>query len=208
MSTLLDNENIIIVKKAAGSYPSVAKGHYVEGTTTYIDALANVQPLNDRELELLKEGERIRGSLKIYSSSELSDDYFVRRSDENIAQVVTCTVDNALDSTDYTCTINENEFLYNSGIGATVESIATGLVTEINGAELIEVVDNIDGTYTITSTIKGTSFTIEVDDNQSINIDIENVQKQYKLIKSKNYTAHSIKHYKAIGLLSERENGL
>jgi len=206
--SLLYNESIIIVKKASGSYPSIAKGHYVAGATSYVDTLASVQPLNDDELQILKEGDRTKGSLKIYSTSELSNGNFIRRSYENVAMIVTCTVDNVIDDTDYICEINDIEYSYYSGIGATAISIVAGLVAEITGVTLISVVDNLDGTYIITSTVKGTSFSIEVDENQSYNIDIENVQKQYKLINTKDYTTHNIKYYKSTGLLSEREDGL
>jgi len=208
MSTLLDNESAIIIKKAIGSYPSESKGNYVEGAINYIDIVANIQPLNGDELQLLKEGDRTKSSLKIYSSSELADDYFIRRSNENVSQVITCTIDNIVDDTDYICTINGTEFLYNSGIGATAESIVVGIVAEITGTILIEITDNLDGTYTIISTVKGTSFTIEVDENQSYVVNVENVQKQYKLMKTKDYTSHNIKYYKSIGILMERENGL
>jgi len=208
---LLNNENIIIISKAAGSW---TKGHHTDGAITYTRATASVQPINDDELQSLKEGERVKGTLKFYSETEILKNYFVRRADiikanENIAKIVTCTIDNIVDSTNYTCTINETVFLYNSGIGATALSIVIGIVVEIlGGSELITVVDNLDGTYTITSSIEGTDFTIVVDDNQSININIANTKKEYKIMQSKNYTTHSIKYYKVYGYLVERESGL
>jgi len=209
--SLFNNENIIIINKATGSW---VKGHHVDGDISYVRGKANVQPINDDELQSLKEGERIKGTLKFYSETEILKNYFVRRADvikanENIAKVVICTIDNIVDSTDYTCTINDTEFLYNSGIGATALSIVDGIVTNILlGSELISVIDNFNGTYTITSSIEGTDFTISVDDNQSFSIDTVNIKKEYKIMQSKDYIAHNIKYYKAYGYLVERKNGL
>lgn len=209
---LIDNELILIVKKATGNW---TKGHYSDGVITYINAFASAQPLNDAELQMLTGGDREKGTKKFYSQANISVDDFIRRIDpvkapgENVSKVVTCTVDNVLDSIDYTCEINNTEFLYNSGIGATALSIVAGIVNEIaNGSELVSIVDNFDGTYTITSTVKGTNFTILLDADQSSNIDIDNVVKEYKIMQSKDYSMHSIPHYKAYGYLVERQNGL
>jgi len=204
--SLMDNEIIIIIKQGTGSW---VKGHHVEGTKTYTYANASVQPINGDELQNLAEGDRIKGTLKFYSVSEMLDDYFLRRKNENIKKIVTCTIDNVLDSIDYTCTINGTEFLFNSGVGATAISIVAGIVNIISGgSEPISVLDNLDGTYTITANIEGSDFTIVVDDNQSINIDTENVTKEYKCMQDKDYSVHSISHYKAYGFLVERTNGL
>lgn len=204
--SLFDNEDIIIVIKDLGVF---TKGHYTDGVANYIRAKANVQPINDDELQSLKLGDRIKGTLKFYSETTILKSYFLRRKDENVAKVVTCTVDTIVDSTDYTCTINGTIFTYNSGSGATALSIVDGIVNEIlGGSELITVVDNLDGTYTITSSIEGTDFTLEVDSNQSINIDTNNTKKEYKIMQSKDYSSHYIPHYKAYGFLVERANGL
>jgi len=209
---LINNEDILIIKKADGTF---TKGQYSDGAVTYIPATASCQPINDAELQILKLGDRVKGSLKIYSYSEILEDYFMRRIDpvkapgENIAKIVTCTIDNIIDSTDYTCTIDGTVFTYNSGIGATALSIVAGIVIEISGGvELVTTVDNLNGTYTITSSIKGNDFVIAVDANQSINIDVANVKKEYKIMQSKNYTSHNIKYYKAYGFLVESPNGL
>ena len=209
---LMDNELILIVKKATGTF---TKGHYTDGAITYVNAYASVQPINDDELQMLNIGDRVKGTKKFYSESNIAFDDFIRRIDpikapgENIAKIVTCTVDNVLDSIDYTCEINTTEFLFNSGVGATALSIVAGIVNEINnGAEPVSVIDNLDGTYTITSTIQGTNFTILTDADQSINIDVENVKKEYKIMQSKDYSMHGIPHYKAYGYLVESSNGL
>lgn len=204
--SLLDNEIIIIVKPSTGTW---IKGHYSDGTKVCSYAYASVQPINDNELQNLQEGDRIKGTLKFYSESEMISDYFLRRKNENVKKVITCTVDNVLDSTDYTCTINGTEFLFNSGVGATAESIVIGIVSEIEGgSEPIAVVDNLDGTYTITASFEGSDYTLVVDDNQSINVDIANITKEYKCMQDKDYSAHNIAHYKAYGFLVERQNGL
>lgn len=204
--SLLENENIIIISKAPGTY---VKGHYIEGAITYTRTIANPQPLEDKELQQLKEGQRTKVSLKFYCEIAILENNFIRIVSENIKKVVTCTVDVVLDSTDYTCTINETIFTYNSGIGATALSIVDGIVNEIlNGSELVDPSDNLDGSYTITSNIEGTDFSIEVDSNQSFILDVDNVKMEYKCIQSKDYTKHGLDHYKAICLLVERQNGL
>ena len=204
--SLLDNEVIIIINQSTGSWN---KGHHVEGTKTYIYANASVQPINGDELQNLPEGDRVKGTLKFYSITEMLDDYFLRRKNENTKKVVTCTVDNVVDSTDYTCTINGTEFLFNSGVGATAISIAAGIVNEISGgSEPVIVLDNLDGTYTVTATIEGSDYTIVVDSNQLANVDIENVTKEYKCMQCKDYSMHNISYYKAYGFLIERKNGL
>lgn len=196
---MINDKEIIILRKAAGTW---YKGFYTPGTLSIIYAKANSQPLNGEELQKLEEGNRIKGTRKFYSEIEIIEGDIVRRSKENVAQVETCEVDVVIDSTDYTCTINGNEFLYNSGIGATTLSIVAGLVAAIqSGSELITIIDNLDGTYTITSSVKGTLFTIEVDGNQSINHDVENVTVEYEIMQAKDWHEHNIPHYKTYGLL-------
>lgn len=204
--SLLETQDIIIIKKIDGGF---VDGYHVGEYNSYSRNIANIQPVNDRELQMLKEGDRVKGTIKIYCEDELIDNDFLRISSENTKKVVTCTVNNVIDSIDYICIINSSKFIYNSGIGATELSIVNGIVTEIsNGNELVDVVDNLDGTYTITSKIEGTNFNISVGYNQSFNIDTENIQKEYKIMQSKDYTPHDIKHYKAYGFLVERKNGL
>jgi hypothetical protein len=204
--SLLNNEDIIIVKKIPGTY---IKGQYIEGSYNYVRGKASVQPINDNELQCLPEGNRIKGTLKFYSEFEISNDNFLRRTNENVAKVMSILIDNVLDSTDYTCTINGTIFLYNSGIGATKFSIVNGIVnTILLGSELVIVKDNLDGSYTVTSEIEGTDFTLSVDFNQMAMLDYENIQKQYKCMQDKDYTSHSLKHYKAYGFLQEQVNGL
>lgn len=203
---LMDNETIIIIKKADATW---IKGRPLEGESTYLTAQASVQPINDNELQMLEEGDRVKGTLKFYSETEILDGYFLRRSIENVAKVVTCTINDVVDSVDYLCTINSTVFRYNSGVGATAISIAAGIVAAITaGSELVSVVDNLDRSYTITSTVKGNNFTIEIDDRQYVTVNTENVTKEYKAMQDKDYSVHDIPYYKAYGFLVERQNGL
>lgn len=204
--TLLRHEDIIIVIKATGTFH---EGKYTEGTISYVTATANIQPLNDTELQMLKEGDRLRDAIKLYSETEIKEDYFIRRKSENIKKAVTCSINTVIDSTKYSCIVNDSTFTYDSGIGATAISIAAGLVSLITaGSELVSVVDNLDGTYTITSIVEGTDFNIRHDANQSHVIDIANVKKEYKAMKPRNWSVHSISHYKIIALLVEDKDGL
>lgn len=201
--SLLKNESILIIRYPT---PTLVKGHYIQGTPSFIYALANVQPINGDELLLLPEGNRKKGTIKIYSETEIIDNDILRRVDNrytyNIAQINTCTVDVALDSTDYTCTINGTVFTHTSIVGATILTIVAGLVSEINlGSELVTAVDNLDGTYTLTSDIKGTLFTVSVDVNQSVVLDVENITEEYKIMQDKDYSVHDIPHYKVYGFL-------
>jgi len=197
---LLKNEEVVIIRPVGGSY---TKGHYVALDPFITTILASVQPINGDELLLLSEGNRKGGTLKFYSESEIKTDDILRRKQYNSTQKNICTIDTALDSTDYTCTLNGTVFTYNSGIGATKLTIAAGLVSQIlTGSEPITIINNLDETYTITAIVTGTPFTIAVDDNQSINEDTINVTKEYKALQDKDYSVHSISHYKAYGFLA------
>lgn len=198
--SLIKNSKIIVIRPGVCSN---TKGHLIPSADTiYTDINANVQPVNGEELLLLPEGNRNMGTIKIYSEFNILDNDRVREDDYNTAKVVTCTIDNILDLTEYITTINGNEYKYTSGIGATNLTIVAGLITQIDDiTENITVVNNLDGTYTITANVKGTLFTIEVDDNQSTNIDVENVTKQYEIKQDKNYSKFNIPHYKTYGFL-------
>jgi hypothetical protein len=196
---LIKNENIIIVRPGTGTY---TKGHFVPASDTVIRIAANVQPVNGEELLLLPEGNRKRGTIKIYSETEIIDNDRIRLESANTAQVVTCTVDNVIDETDYSITINGNDYEYESGIGATNLTIVVGIVAAIElGSEPITIVDNEDGTYTLTADTEGTSFTIEIDENQSYVTDTANVLKQYEIMQDKDYSPFNISHYKTYGFL-------
>lgn len=204
--TLLRHEEIIIVIKAPGTWH---EGKYIDGSISYVETYANIQPLNDTELQMLKEGDRLRDAVKIYSETEIKEDYFIRRKSENSKKIITCSIDTVVDSTRYSCIVNDSTFTYDSGIGATAISIAAGIVALITaGSEFVSVEDNLDGTYTITSTVEGTNFNIRHDSNQSFVIDTNNVKKEYKAMKPRNWSIHNISHYKIIALLVEDKNGL
>lgn len=57
-----------VTRVAAGSYIT---GKYVAGSTSNLSVLANIQPLNAKELLNLSEAQRTRNHKKMYSNSEL-----------------------------------------------------------------------------------------------------------------------------------------
>lgn len=71
------------------------------------------------------------------------------------------SVDTAVDSIDYTVTINGTDFTFNSGVSATEITIATGLVGVINGgAEPVTANDDLDGTFTVDADVPGVAFSL------------------------------------------------
>lgn len=74
--SLLDNESIVITRKTGGGYTG---GHYVDGTSANSTIRANVQPLTGKEILQLPEGDRLRESLKAFSTSEIRVNDIVTR---------------------------------------------------------------------------------------------------------------------------------
>jgi uncharacterized phage protein gp47/JayE len=84
---------------------------------------------------------------------------------EIIAEVTTVQ-----DGQDYTVVINGDAFTFNSGIGATAESIAAGVVSEINsGGEPVTATDNLDGTFAVNADDNDVVFNSVVSANITIN---------------------------------------
>lgn len=202
--SLLTHEPLLLIRYPE---PTRLKGHYVKGTPSVISCSGNVQPLNGDELKLLPEGNRKKGSIKVYTEITMYDDDIIRRNDDkyNIAKIDISTIDNIIDETDYTCIINNTTFTHTSIVGATDLTIVAGLVASINnGSENIEATDNLDGTYTITSIYRGELFTIEVDVNQSVVNSIANITEEYRILQDKDYSVHDISHYKLYGFLLDQ----
>jgi len=199
--SLLKHEPLLLIRYPE---PTKLKGHYIKGTPSIILCSGNVQPLNGDELKLLSEGNRKKGSIKIYTEISMYDDDIIRRNNDkyNIAQVDICTIDNVIDEIDYTCIINSTTFTHTSIVGATDLTIVAGLVDEINnGSENVEATDNLNGTYTITSIYRGELYTIEIDVNQSVVNSVANITEEYRILQDKDYSVHSISHYKLYGFL-------
>jgi len=93
----------------------------------------------------------------------------------NTRQSTTLTVSTAQDSRDYTVAIDGVEYSANSGVGATVISIATALYNAISAAALahIETVDNGDGTLTIRAYDAGIRFDINTDTDPFMSVSID-----------------------------------
>ena len=94
--SLLQHEPLILIRYPE---PTKIKGHYTKGTPTIILCYGNVQPLNGDELKLLPEGNRTKGSIKIYTEISMYDDDIIRRNNNkyNISQIDICTIDNVID---------------------------------------------------------------------------------------------------------------
>ena len=76
------------------------------------------------------------------------------------------------------------------------------MVSEINGgSELVTATDNLDGTYTLISDYRGSPYTLETDVNQSFVNSAANITEEYKIMQDKDYSVHSLGHYKAYGFL-------
>lgn len=79
------------------------------------------------------------------------------------------TVDEAVDSVVYSCTINGTVFSINSGVSATPITIAAALVSAINlGSEPVTATDNLDGTYDLVADVASTPYSVKVNLNQSM----------------------------------------
>ena len=78
------NETITITTgaKSEGSFDS--KGRWSAGTTTSAPILVNAQPLNGKEIRQLKEGDRNKQTLKIYSDSAIPANAIVTRNVDSL----------------------------------------------------------------------------------------------------------------------------
>ena len=105
-------------------------------------------------------------SEKLFSQNPRVEEVVIGRRD---ADTIVVTVENAVDSIDYSTTINGTPFIYDSGVTPTVITIATGLVGVINlGAEPVTATDNLDGTYDLVADVAGTAYTVALDTDQAI----------------------------------------
>jgi len=96
--------------------------------------------------------------LAFFSQNPNTGTFLIGRhqADQAVLSVLT-----AVDSTDYTTTINGTIFTFTSGVSATPLTIAAGLKIAIDaGTEPVIVTDNIDGTLDVDPTVAGVAFTI------------------------------------------------
>lgn len=77
------------------------------------------------------------------------------------------TVTNAVDSIDYSITINGTTFTVNSGVASTVASIAALLVAAITGVD-VSPTDNLDGTFDLDPDVASTPYSVLVGLNQTV----------------------------------------
>jgi len=104
---------------------------------------------------------------KLFSQNPRVEEIIIgRRNSDNIVVTVTNIVPNI----DYKTTINDVDFIFNSGATPTAETIAAGLVAAINGGtEPVTATDNLDGTYDLGADVAGVAYTVAVDTDQTIN---------------------------------------
>ena len=98
-----------------------------------------------------------------------------------VAQVTEVTVNTVLDSTQYTCTIDDVEFSFTSGVGATDLQIRDGLLALIQASTSIDVSaasGSTDAKYVLTSNTPGNPFVVSVDGNQSTSETVRCVRRQ------------------------------
>lgn len=106
-------------------------------------------------------------------SAELTGNRFTNDNpltiDASIAVQAEISITTAIDSTDYTVTINGTPSTFNSGIGATAISIAAGLVAQIiTDAEPVTPTDNLDGSFTLDTDDITVTFSVTVGANISL----------------------------------------
>lgn len=78
------------------------------------------------------------------------------------------TIETVVDNTNYEVQIGGVGYIFNSGVGATAESIATGLCLAAVGNLWANMIDNHDGTYAVDAKVVDTFFTLGVDPLQKI----------------------------------------
>lgn len=199
--SLIENELVVRERRINSRY---INGHWIYDSATYTELWVNTQPIGGDETIYLPEANRDSEAIVIYSTNEILEDDIIRRDSENVAQVNTCTIGNVVDNISYAIGIDIEVHSYNSGVSATSLSIAAGIVSAITlSSSLVDAVDNLDGTYTVTSKIKGNAFDIVVDANQSQVEDVANVIKAFKIVRGRDWSAHSISHYEVYGYLLE-----
>lgn len=96
-------------------------------------------------------------------SPSVSHIYIGRRQ----ADSVTLKVDTVLENTNYFVKVNTNTYAFNSGATPTNLTIVVGLVAAMAADPLVNVTNNLDGTYILTSKVAGTAYTATMDTNQS-----------------------------------------
>jgi len=90
--------------------------------------------------------------------------------DKSTAIEVTFEITNVIDSTVYTITIDAVPYTYNSGVGATAESIMAGLKASFElGSDPITFTDNLDGTCVLLADDVITAFSFLEDANMTVN---------------------------------------
>jgi hypothetical protein len=138
--------------------------------TRFPELVRSYSSIEDVEEDFQSGDEELKAATALFSQSIKPESILIGRREANKAQRLTVSVDTVVDDTDYTVTINGTPFVHNSGVAASAISIAAGLVALIDaGAEPVDAVDNLDGTFYIVADVTGEAYTLVVDTNMSIN---------------------------------------
>ena len=124
----------------------------------------------------------VENSMTIGLAGQLADvneskiDTYVNNSKQ--LYLITMPLGSAMPGTVHTITINGNAYSYTElGGPDTAAQIALAIIAVINaGSEPIEITNNLDGTFTIMSSVTGTSFTCTVSSGVTAVQQIENSQ--------------------------------
>jgi len=114
-------------------------------------------------------------AVALFSQAIKPEKIMIGKRSANAKQKVTISVPTVADSTEYSITINGNQFDFLSGVGATEENIIDGLIASISaGDEPVDTTDNVIN-FDIEASVAGEGFSVTSSANLSILEVTENV---------------------------------
>jgi len=132
-----------------------------------IDVFSSVQALLD--FGFGSASQAVLAATAIFAQSPSPTQIKVGKREANVVQVDTVSIDNILDNTTYTVTINGVAFPFLSDGSAIDTEIRDGLIAAINGgAEPVTAAPAASNTLTLTSDVAGDGFSTVVDANMSV----------------------------------------
>jgi len=150
-------------------YPATAEGVSLDNASELVGVIRlaaskslALASISGNESTLVPAGSIIKASSTNDTFSAVADGIITQAN----ALAITCEVTTAVDSTSYTVIINGGPYTYVSDSSATVEEIANGLVTAINGTtEPVVAAYVSDGIFTVTTTVNAEAFNFSPGDN-------------------------------------------
>jgi hypothetical protein len=114
-----------------------------------------------------------KAAVAYFSQPVSPPDVMVGFAPSDVAEVATVNVVTATDNTVYNVTVNGNAYTFNSGVGATLTTIAAGLIAAVNaGTDPVLAGNQAAGQFTVTANVAGVPFTITVGPSPKINASI------------------------------------